>query len=201
MSFHSKASVCCFYCSKVFRRDKLGDHTKSKHPRCPVKEKLQKGVQDISHFVMQQPQPVTPTVSQVESDADIQVSELSLDEHFESENVESGSINSEQNRDAAEFLQHSDRDSNSNIVERNIVQVSNDPGANLNQIVKPEFVRNILRLGPCQPGLHSEFNFPQTNGRSFRKEWYNPTMQNGVKRYREWLIYSPQKDSAFCFSC
>ena len=73
----------------------------------------------------------------------------------------------------------------------------NDPGLYVNSSMNPEFVRRMLALGPCQPGLNSPYEFPKSNGRSFRKQWYTPQMKNGMTRYRDWLVYSPKKIAHF----
>jgi len=46
-----------------------------------------------------------------------------------------------------------------------------------------------MQLGPYQP---VNIVFPRSSGRTFRQEWY--------KSY-EWLEYSEELDSAFCFYC
>ena len=67
----------------------------------------------------------------------------------------------------------------------------------------PDLTREILKIGPCQPGLNNKFSFEKKNdkGRAFRREWYQPLLKNRMKSYREWLTYSPRKKSAFCFPC
>lgn len=77
----------------------------------------------------------------------------------------------------------------------------NDPVLYVKHIRSPEFIRKMLSAGPCQLGLNCPYDFPKTDGRSFRRQWYYVKMKNGMIRYRDWLVYSPEKDSAFCFPC
>lgn len=78
-----------------------------------------------------------------------------------------------------------------------------DPALFVNRVLETELIRKILALGPCQPGLHEDYSFPKndSDGRVFRKQWYHASMRNGMTRYRDWLVYSPTKNSMFCFSC
>ena len=77
-----------------------------------------------------------------------------------------------------------------------------DPALYIDTPMTPELTREILKNGPCQPGLNNEFNFERNDkGRAFRREWYEPLLKHRMKSYREWLIYSPRKKSAFCFPC
>ncbi|KAF0711333.1 Uncharacterized protein FWK35_00034325 [Aphis craccivora] len=54
---------------------------------------------------------------------------------------------------------------------------------------KQAYINLTMQLGPYQP---VNISFPRTSGRTFRQEWY--------KSY-EWLEYSQELDSAFCFYC
>ena len=79
-----------------------------------------------------------------------------------------------------------------------------DPALFIDKAMTPELVREILKKGPCQPGLDGQFNFPQSEDRerrAFRSTWYNRDMKNGLKSYRDWLIYSPKKNCTYCFPC
>lgn len=75
----------------------------------------------------------------------------------------------------------------------------NDPALYVKHNRSPEFIRKMLDAGPCQPGLNCPYDFPKTDGRSFRRQWYYVKMKNGMIRYRDWLVYSP--DSALSFPC
>ena len=77
----------------------------------------------------------------------------------------------------------------------------NDPALYAESGCSPALIRKMIQLGPCQPGLNSAYDFPKSAGRSFRSQWYNPKMKNGMIRYRDWLVYSPKKDCAFCLHC
>jgi len=54
---------------------------------------------------------------------------------------------------------------------------------------KQAYINLTMQLGPYQP---VNIAFPRSSGRAFRQEWY--------KSY-EWLEYSQELDSAFCFYC
>lgn len=54
---------------------------------------------------------------------------------------------------------------------------------------KQAYICLTMQMGPYQP---VNIKFPRNFGRSFRQEWY--------KLY-EWLEYSVELDSAFCFYC
>lgn len=73
-----------------------------------------------------------------------------------------------------------------------------DPYLYKNKILSNEKIRDLISLGPCQPGLFDEFrNFPpDTNNRKFQTYWY----RHGTS-VRSWLIYSPRCNKMFCFSC
>ena len=53
----------------------------------------------------------------------------------------------------------------------------------------------------CQPGLNEEYEFERDGARAFRRDWYEPKLKNGMKSYREWLIYSPRGHCAYCLPC
>lgn len=53
----------------------------------------------------------------------------------------------------------------------------------------PLIAKKFIDVGPFQP---NNLNFPVTDGRKFRPEWY---------RTYPWLEYSSLKDKAFCFVC
>lgn len=53
----------------------------------------------------------------------------------------------------------------------------------------PALAMAHFREGSFQP---RDLNFPKTDGRKFRPEWYNMF---------SWLEYSPLDDKAFCFVC
>lgn len=77
-----------------------------------------------------------------------------------------------------------------------------DPALFANRPLTPTLIEELLSLGPCQPGLNDSRNFPRNKqGRAFRREWYSPGLKNGMKSYREWLVYSPGNDSVYCFPC
>ena len=56
-------------------------------------------------------------------------------------------------------------DQNQNVIEDVISEELNNPGVYQDTAISPEFVRKMLDLGPCQPGLDCNFDFPKTNGR------------------------------------
>lgn len=83
-----------------------------------------------------------------------------------------------------------------------------------------EAKKQLWKLGPFQPLVHhldgctfprtqfprTQFprtQFPRTkNDRpSFQGSWYKCMLNNGTRIDKEWLEYSPRKDSIFCFSC
>ena len=77
-----------------------------------------------------------------------------------------------------------------------------DPAHFINKPMSPNLCSAILAEGPCQPGLNVEFKFVQDNkGRSFNRQWYKPKLKNGMQSYRDWLVYSPTTDCAYCFPC
>ena len=65
--------------------------------------------------------------------------------------------------------------------------------------------KQLSKLVPCQPLAHhlDGCTFPRTqfgkNRHSFQESWYKHMLSNGTSIYREWLEYSPIKDSMFCF--
>ena len=79
-----------------------------------------------------------------------------------------------------------------------------DPALFLNKPMTPELIREILKEGPCQPGIEGHFNFPHDEdkeARAFRHAWYQRDMKNGLKSYRDWLVYSPTKNCSYCYPC
>ena len=68
-----------------------------------------------------------------------------------------------------------------------------------------EVKKQLSELGPCQPLAHhlDGCTFPRTqfgkNRHSFQESWYRHILGNGTSIYKEWLEYSPIKDSMFCF--
>ncbi|KAJ8044812.1 Zinc finger MYM-type protein 1 [Holothuria leucospilota] len=77
-----------------------------------------------------------------------------------------------------------------------------DPKLYVDKRMSPELVRAMLQMKVCQPGLKSEFEFPRNDqGRHFRKQWYYCQIKNNTTRYRDWLVYSPRGDCAFCSAC
>ena len=76
-----------------------------------------------------------------------------------------------------------------------------DPALFANRAITPSLIEEILMLGPCQPGLKENIDYPRNDRRAFRREWYTPHFRNGMKSYREWLVYSPTNNRAYCFPC
>lgn len=73
-----------------------------------------------------------------------------------------------------------------------------DPYLYRNEMLTNEKIRNLILLGPCQPGLLDEYNdFPSNlNNRKFQTYWYKQ-----ATNVRSWLIYSPRCNKLFCFPC
>lgn len=77
-----------------------------------------------------------------------------------------------------------------------------DPANFIDRVMTTELCEVILSEGPCQPGLNKPYEFKKNeNGRRFLQQWYKPTLKNGMQSYRDWLVYSPTKDRAYCFPC
>lgn len=73
-----------------------------------------------------------------------------------------------------------------------------DPYLYKDTILSAEKTRELISIGPCQPGLSDNFDsFPISDNRRFHTSWYK-TEDNKI---RTWLIYSPRANSLFCFSC
>ena len=64
-----------------------------------------------------------------------------------------------------------------------------------------EVKKQLFKLEPCQPLAHhlDRCTFPRAQFSKNRKEsWYKHILSNGTSIWREWLEYSPIKDSMFC---
>lgn len=88
------------------------------------------------------------------------------------------------------------------VVDRNI-EYPTDPHLFCDKPVRPELVRSLLELGPCQPGLKDKFdNFPKDqNGRHFSANWYKRVVESHREIDRHWLVYSPKANIMICFAC
>ena len=60
-----------------------------------------------------------------------------------------------------------------------------DPALFANRAITPGLIEEILMLGPCQPGLNENIDYPRNEGRAFQREWYTPHLRKGTKSYRE----------------
>ncbi|CAH0547004.1 unnamed protein product [Brassicogethes aeneus] len=82
--------------------------------------------------------------------------------------------------------------------EINSFDYPSDPYLFKNTHLDPGKIRELISIGPCQPGLADDYNvFPTCTGnRKFLTSWYQ-TEGN----IRSWLIYSPRVNSLFCFCC
>ena len=77
-----------------------------------------------------------------------------------------------------------------------------DPAILVGKAMTPELVRELLEVGPCQPGLTRNFPFKKDSiARSFHESWYKKDLPSGLKIRTDWLVYSPESHKAFCFSC
>jgi len=70
--------------------------------------------------------------------------------------------------------------------EKSILDTHRDPA---NHALKSAYSLLLSDFGPYQP---NDCDFPKTNGRQFRKQWYNT---------HSWLEYSTTSNSAYCFYC
>ena len=79
------------------------------------------------------------------------------------------------------------------------VHEPNDPVLFINKRVTGDVI-DFLVNRPCQP---SKYEFPQTNGRSFKEEWFvnTPSASSGSCKTRPWLSYSKSRDSVYCLTC
>ncbi|XP_024120007.1 zinc finger MYM-type protein 1 isoform X3 [Oryzias melastigma] len=58
----------------------------------------------------------------------------------------------------------------------------------------------LVQRGPYE--IQSGFNFPKNqDGRSCHHHYFFRKLSNGERIKRTWLMYSPKKDSLFCFCC
>ncbi|KAL4705421.1 hypothetical protein ACJJTC_002444 [Scirpophaga incertulas] len=76
--------------------------------------------------------------------------------------------------------------------------VSEDPG-NWPRHIDANTKRILVERGP--PKITKPYIFPKSEGRGFSEDFCRYTLVNGEKSERSWLIYSKQKDSAYCFCC
>ena len=222
-TYASKEKVVCAYCGLRKRRDHLKIHTKLKHRGFPVREK---GWQHIATLLGRK-QPVhprpkddaNPVVVDHEDDEDVDVSsdESENDAHTsDMAEVSDGDIKMAEasGESASPTTTDVDEESDSDMGEASnaptagtplidkTVTFPTDPAHFVNKPLTSELCKAILTEGPCQPGLNEEFDFPRNKkGRSFLRQWYRPKLKNGMKTYRDWLVYSPENDCAYCFPC
>ncbi|XP_072047174.1 zinc finger MYM-type protein 1-like [Amphiura filiformis] len=214
-SFVSKEKTQCGYCGIKIRRDKLKNHTKLKHRGQPVSEK---GWQNIaSVFGKKRSVPLQPKdddnpdtahhedthVSSAESESEEETTEMAAASDSDVHMTDEGS-----DTDVPIPVPMAENASNPVPTATAIPLINKtlpfptDPVHFINKPVTPELCHAILAEGPCQPGLNEGFDFAKNEkGRSFVRQWYCPKLKNGMKSYRDWLVYSPAKDRAYCFPC
>ena len=222
-TFASKGKVECAYCGRKIRRDKLKDHCSLKHKRLPAREK---GLQDIQSLLGKNP--INPQVGfsddypaervRDEDDVEDSIQNLSSSENenedqatiMEEVGLSDGDIEMvEASAMASGATEGSDNDADialgdvhsCPLIDKTLPYPT-DPAHFVNEPLTPELCKAILMEGPCQPGLNDEFDFPKNGkGRCFIRQWYQPKLKNGMTTYRDWLMYSPQKNCAYCLPC
>jgi hypothetical protein len=86
------------------------------------------------------------------------------------------------------------------------VDYPSDPALYCDKSISPKLLRQLLKVGPCQPGLKDNFSdFPvevtHNDNRRFQKEWYVRSASGRCKVERSWLVFSPRLNKCFCFAC
>jgi len=58
-------------------------------------------------------------------------------------------------------------------------------------------------MGPCQPGLREEFQFPVDGlGRKFQISWHTKSFGKGsLEEERNWFVYSPTNGKMYSHTC
>lgn len=78
-----------------------------------------------------------------------------------------------------------------------------DPYLFIDAILKPQIIRTLVEIGPCQPGFNNNDYVFQENelGKHFSSNWYNREVKSEMSCKRNWLVYSPKANKMFCFPC
>ena len=66
----------------------------------------------------------------------------------------------------------------------------------------PELIREIIDIGPSQPGLKDNYNdfSKDESGRYFNVSWYTKKQaKSNMDITRKWLVYLTRANSMYCF--